>query len=238
MGEAPQCAHWGGEGCAKAETLSVIAVNGADSSPGGGAKKLVQTWRMIKMSIILASASPRRKELLNMLGVKDLKILPAVGEEKADRTLPPDALVEALASHKAREVAAKCAASDIVIAADTIVWHDGRVYGKPHSEAEAADMLRALSGNAHAVYTGVSVMKDGRELRAAERSAVHFRALSEEEIAAYIQTGEPMDKAGAYGIQGRASLFVTGIEGDFFNVMGLPLCRLGLMLKELGVSLL
>ena len=190
------------------------------------------------MSIILASASPRRRELMQMLGVKDLKIIPAVGEEKADPALPPDALVRALASHKAREVAAKCAPGDIVIAADTIVWHEGRVYGKPHSECEAAQMLRALSGRAHAVYTGVSVLKDGRESLAAERSAVHFRALSEAEIAAYIATGEPMDKAGAYGIQGRASLFVEGIEGDYFNVVGLPLCRLGLMLRELGVSLL
>ena len=175
---------------------------------------------------------------MQMLGVKDLKIIPAVGEERADPALPPDKLVQALASHKAREVAAKCAPGDLVVAADTIVWHEGRVYGKPHSEGEAADMLRALSGRAHAVYTGVCVLKDGRESLAAERSAVHFRALSEAEIAAYIRTGEPMDKAGAYGIQGRASLFVEGIEGDYFNVVGLPLCRLGLMLRELGVSLL
>ena len=190
------------------------------------------------MSIILASASPRRRELMQMLGVNDLKILPAVGEEKADGALAPDGLVKALAAHKAREVAAKCGKDDIVVAADTIVWHLGRVYGKPHTEAEAAEMLRALSGDTHEVYTGVCVRLGERELRAAERSAVHFRPLSEEEIAAYIQTGEPMDKAGAYGIQGRASLFVEGIEGDFFNVMGLPLCRLGLMLCELGVRLL
>ena len=190
------------------------------------------------MSIILASASPRRKELLEMLGVKDLKIVPAVGEEKAAAGLTPDVLVKALASHKAREVAAACAPDDIVIAADTIVWHDGRVYGKPHSEAEAAQMLRALSGDTHEVYTGVSVIRNGKELLAAERSAVRFRELSDGEIAAYIATGEPMDKAGAYGIQGKASLFAEGIEGDFFNVMGLPLCRLGLMLKEQGVGLL
>ncbi len=190
------------------------------------------------MSVILASASPRRKELLEMLGVRDLRIVPAVGEEKAEAGLRPDELVKALASHKAREVAAKCASDDIVIAADTIVWHDGRVYGKPHSEAEAAAMLRALSGDMHEVYTGVSVIRNGKELLAAERSAVRFRALSDGEIAAYIATGEPMDKAGAYGIQGKASLFAEGIEGDFFNVMGLPLCRLGLMLKAQGVELL
>ena len=190
------------------------------------------------MSIILASASPRRRELMQMLGVKDLKVIPAVGEEKADRSLPPDELVKALASHKAREVAEKREKGDIVVAADTIVWHDGQVYGKPHTEAEAAGMLRELSGDTHEVYTGVCVLQGGRELQAAERSLVRFRALSDAEIAAYIATGEPMDKAGAYGIQGMGSLFVEGIEGDYFNVVGLPLCRLGLMLRELGVTLL
>ena len=190
------------------------------------------------MSIILASASPRRRELMQMLGIEDLKIVPAVGEEKAAPGLPPDELVKTLAAHKAEEVAAKCGKDDIVIAADTIVWHLGRVYGKPRTEAEAADMLRALSGDAHEVYTGVAVLRGGRLILEAERSAVHFRPLSDEEIEAYIRTGEPMDKAGAYGIQGKASLFVEGIEGDFFNVMGLPLCRLGLMLNRLGVSLL
>ena len=175
---------------------------------------------------------------MQMLGVKDLKIVPAVGEEKAAPGLTPDALVRALASHKAREVAEKCGPDDVVIAADTIVWHDGRVYGKPHSEAEASDMLRALSGNTHEVYTGVCVIRGEKELTAAEQSSVRFRKLTDAEIAAYIASGEPMDKAGAYGAQGLASLFVEGIEGDFFNVMGLPLCRLGLMLKELGVELL
>ena len=190
------------------------------------------------MSIILASASPRRKELLKMLGVEDLRIIPARGEEKADPALPPAELVKTLAAHKAREVAAQCAPADVIVAADTIVWADGRVFGKPHSEAEAAQMLRTLSGRLHEVYTGVAVIQSGRELLAAERSAVRFRALSEREIAAYIATGEPMDKAGAYGAQGKAALFVEGIEGDFFNVMGLPLCRLGIMLRELGVELL
>ena len=175
---------------------------------------------------------------MQMLGVQDLKIIPAAGEEKADPGLPPDELVKALAAHKAREVAAMCGKDDIVVAADTIVWHEGRVYGKPHSEAEAADMLHALSGDAHEVYTGVAVLRGGELILEAERSAVHFRRLSDAEISAYIATGEPMDKAGAYGIQGRASLFVEGIEGDYFNVVGLPLCRLGLMLRELGVSLL
>ena len=190
------------------------------------------------MSIILASASPRRRELMQMLGVKDLKIIPAVGEEKAAPGLSPGELVKALAAHKAKEVAAKCAPGDIVIAADTIVWHLGQVYGKPHTEAEAAEMLRALSGNTHEVYTGVAVLRGETLLLESDRSAVRFRPLSDAEIDAYIRTGEPMDKAGAYGAQGKAALFVEGIEGDFFNVMGLPLCRLGLMLSKLGVELL
>ena len=115
---------------------------------------------------------------------------------------------------------------------------DGRVFGKPHSREQAATMLRSLSGRAHEVYTGVIVIKNGREVSGAERSVVHFRELSEDEIQRYIDTGEPMDKAGAYGAQGKAALFVRGIEGDFFNVMGLPLCRLGAMLKAQGVVLL
>ena len=124
------------------------------------------------MNIVLASASPRRRELMQMLGVKNLKIIPAVGEEKAARDLAPDALVRALASHKAREVAALCDPDDVIVAADTIVWHRDRVYGKPHSEAEAADMLRALSGERHEVYTGVCVIRGERELTAAEQSFV------------------------------------------------------------------
>ena len=168
------------------------------------------------MSIVLASGSPRRKELLEMLGIEDMKIIPAKGEEIPPEGAGPAELVVALATAKGREVAAQCAADDVIIAADTIVWHDGRVFGKPHSREQAATMLRSLSGRAHEVYTGVVVIKNGREVSGAE----------------------PMDKAGAYGAQGKAALFVRGIEGDFFNVMGLPLCRLGAMLKEQGVVLL
>lgn len=175
---------------------------------------------------------------MEMLGVEGLIVSPAAGEERADPSLGPEALVKALSAAKAREVAARCAPEDIVIGADTIVWHGGRVYGKPHSSAEAADMLRALSGETHEVFTGVTVLANGRELSECERSAVRFRELSEAEIAAYVATGEPMDKAGAYAAQGKAALFVQGIEGDFFNVMGLPLCRLGQMLKTQGVELL
>ena len=190
------------------------------------------------MAVVLASGSPRRRELMGMLGVKDMKIIPAKGEEIPPEGAGPAELVVALAAAKGREVAAQCAGDDVIIAADTIVWHDGRVFGKPHSREQAAEMLRSLSGRAHEVYTGVVAIKNGREVSGAERSVVRFRELSEDEIQRYIDTGEPMDKAGAYGAQGKAALFVRGIEGDFFNVMGLPLCRLGAMLKEQGVVLL
>ncbi len=190
------------------------------------------------MNVVLASASPRRRELMEMLGVMNLKILTARGEEIPPEYASGPELVEALALAKAREVAASCSAEDIVIGADTIVWVDGQPFGKPHSEEEAARMLRRLSGDCHTVYTGVAVLHGGAESVEHEESRVWFRELSEKEITRYIATGEPMDKAGAYGAQGRGALFVRAIEGDFFNVMGLPLCRLGQMLKKQGVELL
>ncbi len=191
------------------------------------------------MDVILASASPRRKELMEMLGIRNLKIRPARGEERPPAGAGPEELVLALASAKAEEVAGLYALEeDVVVAADTVVWIDGRVLGKPHSRQEAAAMLRRLSGRTHQVYTGVCVLKGGRGLSRCERSSVRFRPLSEEEIAAYVATGEPMDKAGAYGAQGLGALFVERIEGDFFNVMGLPLCSLGQMLKQQGVVVL
>lgn len=190
------------------------------------------------MSIVLASGSPRRKELLEMLGVENLLIIPAKGEELVPQNALPGEIVISLAAQKGREVAALRPAGDIVISADTIVWHEGRVFGKPHSEAEAFSMLSSLSGNTHEVYTGVCVIKDGSECHEYECSRVTFRKLTSDEINAYIADGEPMDKAGAYGAQGKGSLFVEKIDGDFFNVMGLPLCRLGQMLKKQGVELL
>ena len=175
---------------------------------------------------------------MEMLGVAGLVVRPAAGEERADPSLPPPELVNALAAATAREAAADAEADDVIVAADTIVVFGGRVYGKPHSPAEAAEMLRTLSGCTHEVYTGVCVIRNGVELCRADRSAVSFRTLSEGEIERYIRSGEPMDKAGAYGAQGKGALFVERIGGDFFNVMGLPLCLLGEMLKEQGVELL
>lgn len=190
------------------------------------------------MSVVLASGSPRRKELLEMLGVKDMKIIPAKGEEIAPAGVGPGELVMALASAKGNEVKAICSPEDVIIAADTIVWFEDRVYGKPHSVAEASEMLHKLSGRSHQVFTGVSVIHGDKEIKQFEMSYVKFREMTDREIDAYIATGEPMDKAGAYGAQGKGALFVTGIDGDFFNVMGLPICRLGTMLNEQGVGLL
>ena len=190
------------------------------------------------MSVVLASGSPRRKELLEMLGVKDLKIIPAQGEEKAPEGAGPGELVMALASAKANEVRKLCAPDDVIIAADTIVWFEEKVYGKPHSRDEAISMLTKLSGNSHHVYTGVCVIRAQQEIKEFEVTKVRFREMTAREIEAYVDTKEPMDKAGAYGAQGKGALFVEGIDGDFFNVMGLPVCRLGKMLNEQGVGIL
>ena len=189
------------------------------------------------MKFVLASASPRRRELLSALGL-EFEVRPALGEEHPESGLSGGETAKRLSCAKCLEVAAGAGEDDVVIAADTVVCLDDKILGKPADAADAKRMLRALSGRDHRVFTGVTVARGGRVLSDYEETAVHFRPLTEREIAAYIATGEPMDKAGAYGIQGRASLFVRGIEGDYFNVVGLPLCKLGQMLKELGVDLL
>ena len=187
------------------------------------------------MSIVLASASPRRRELLAMLGVENLIVLPAVGEEVFSKEMLPSDIVSALSLAKASEVAAHRSETDVIIAADTIVVLGGKILGKPHDKTEAFQMLAALSGKVHDVYTGVTVIRGDTVYTEYERTLVRFRNITEREILAYIETNEPMDKAGAYGAQGIGSLFVESIEGDFFNVMGLPLCRLSKMLEKLGV---
>ena len=127
---------------------------------------------------------------------------------------------------------------DIVVAADTIVVCGGRILGKPHSEAEAAAMLSMLSGRAHQVMTGVTVLRGEKSETFTEVTELHFRPLTEQEISAYVSTGEPMDKAGAYGIQGGGALFCTRLEGDYYNVMGLPVCRLGGVLRRMAPELM
>ena len=161
-------------------------------------------------------------------------VRPAKGEELAHPELTPDQLVEELARQKALEVSAEAASDDVVVAADTVVAIDGKVLGKPHDKVHAAEMLSALSGREHTVYTGVAVKRGETLLVEHEATQVRFRPLTEREIDLYIQTGEPMDKAGSYGIQGCGALLVEGIRGDYFNVVGLPICRLGRMLAQVG----
>ena len=189
-------------------------------------------------NIILASQSPRRRELLARMGIPHFDVIPAREEEQTDPTLPAGRLVKALAQQKAREVAARVPPDAIVIAADTVVAIDGEILGKPHSPAEAAEMLQKLSGRQHTVCTGVAVRQIDVELVEGESAQVRFRPLSPQEIATYIATGEPMDKAGAYGVQGKGALLVERLDGDFFNVMGLPVLRLSRMLQRFGVCLL
>lgn len=188
------------------------------------------------MRIILASQSPRRRELLGRMGITEFEVRPAKGEETAPAGLEPGALVEHLAEQKAAEVCRDAQSGDVVIAADTVVACDGKVLGKPRDEGQAREMLRLLSGRSHTVYTGVAVCRDGETLVEHEATQVRFRSLREEEIGQYVSTGEPMDKAGAYGIQGYGCLLVEGIQGDYFNVVGLPVCRLGGMLRRVGVD--
>ena len=183
--------------------------------------------------IILASQSPRRRELLGQMGFS-FTVRPAKGEELPHPELTPAQLVEELARQKALEVSAEAEADDVVVAADTVVAIDGKVLGKPHDKVHAAQMLSALSGREHTVYTGVAVKRGETLLVEHEATQVRFRPLTEREIDLYIQTGEPMDKAGSYGIQGYGALLVEGIRGDYFNVVGLPICRLGRMLAQVG----
>ena len=182
---------------------------------------------------ILASQSPRRRELLSRL-VSDFEILADDSEETLIPGEKPEQAVKRLAQEKAENVSKKTGKDALILAADTVVVLEGRILGKPKDEADAFHMLSSLSGNTHQVFTGIAVLdaKTGRCETAAEMTKVRFRKLSEEEILRYIASGEPMDKAGAYGIQEKGALLVEGIEGDYFNVVGLPLCRLGILLRE------
>lgn len=187
------------------------------------------------MKIILASQSPRRRELLERMGISDFEIIPAQGEEMFDPGLTPGQLVEELSRRKCVEVSAAHPEA-LVIAADTLVAVNNRVLGKPGSEEDASRMLHTLSGRLHMVYTGVTVACGGKLVTEHEMTSVRFRALSDADIIRYIATGESMDKAGAYGIQGYGCLLVEGITGDYYNVVGLPVCRLGRILTSFGVD--
>ena len=182
------------------------------------------------MSLILASASPRRKELLGLFHIP-FEIRVADIDEAMDPGKSPFDEVARVSRLKA--LAVNREDNDTVIAADTIVVCCGRVLGKPKSEEDAVEMLRLLSGRDHQVMTGVTVLRGEKCETFTEVTDIHFRELSDWEIWAYVATGEPMDKAGSYGIQGGAALFCTHMVGDFYNVMGLPVCRLGQALREI-----
>ncbi|MBR4530551.1 MAG: septum formation protein Maf [Lachnospiraceae bacterium] len=188
--------------------------------------------------LILASASPRRKELMETAGLA-CTVIPAAGEEKC-ADLSPEETVRVLARAKAEEIwelvthGARAGEfqKPIVIGADTVVSLEGRIFGKPRDRADAARMLGQLSGRTHEVYTGVAVLSPDEEILFAERTEVDVETLSAEEIEAYLATGEADDKAGAYGIQGRFGIHVTGIRGDYANVVGLPVSRLYRTLRD------
>ena len=202
--------------------------------------------------IILASQSPRRKELLEQMGL-EFEICPAKGDEVITKTIPEEVVME-LSKQKAEEVAAMVSSfgenhkeittpSDIlVIGADTVVAYDGKILGKPKDEEDAKRMLTMLSGNTHSVFTGVTLVlidKNGRagELVFYEKTDVKMHALTEMEIDRYIATGEPMDKAGSYGIQGKCAIYVEKIDGDYNNVVGLPIARIYHELKNIGIDM-
>ena len=188
------------------------------------------------MKVVLASASPRRLELLKQVGV-EAQVCPAAFAEEAGQKVPAQLLALQNAGGKCRAVVAAKGDAVPVIAADTIVVIDDVVLGKPHDAHEAAAMLARLSGRKHEVLTAVAVACGGKELARVCATGVFFRQLTAAEIAAYVATGEPLDKAGAYGIQGRGALLVEKIAGCYNNVVGLPLSMLDGMLKEIGVNM-
>ena len=182
------------------------------------------------MNVILASQSPRRRELMELV-YTPFTVQVAHADETMDPNGDPGEQVAVVSRRKAEAI--HCADDDIVIAADTIVVCDGKILGKPRDEADAVRMLTMLSGRDHQVMTGITLHKGSRYLSHTEVTRVFFRSLSATEIADYVASGDPMDKAGSYGIQSGAAKFVCRIEGDYFNVVGLPVCRLTLLLKQL-----
>ena len=184
------------------------------------------------MAVILASKSPRRQELLRTMGIEDFVIRPVWADEHVPENAGPAEIVQTICARKADAARAAAADTDTIIAADTLVFLDGVPLGKPADAQDAKRMLRALSGRSHTVWTGVAVCRGAyRDVRAVG-TEVFFRPMTEAEIDAYTATGEPMDKAGAYGIQGRGCVYIEGIRGDYFNVMGLPVSTLYTMLRQ------
>ena len=191
----------------------------------------------MKKKLTLASASPRRRELLEMLGLFELDIIPAKSEAEYPKNVPEAEAVQFIAGEKAKDTASRAPKGSLVLAADTIVSLDGVILEKPKDRDDAFRMLRTLSGRKHTVYTGMALMQDGRFQTDYASADVWFRELRDAEIWAYIDTGSPLDKAGAYGAQDMAALFVERIDGEFYTVVGLPICRLGKLLKDFGVNI-
>ena len=187
------------------------------------------------MNLILASASPRRQELLKLFGIPFCVKVADIDETMDPEKSPFD---EVARVSRKKAMAIPHGEEDVVIAADTIVVCQGRVLGKPHSEAEAAEMLQLLSGRDHQVMTGCSILRGEHCETFTEVTDLHFRPLRQSEIARYVASGEPMDKAGSYGIQGGAALFCEKMTGDYYNVMGLPVCRLGEVLRKIAPELM
>lgn len=188
--------------------------------------------------IILASASPRRRELLEQGGIP-FTVIPSQAEEKITTEQPGQA-VEELSYLKCSDIYEKSLGDVLVIGADTVVASEGKILGKPSSQKDAVKMLQSLQGREHEVYTGVTIIaREGNENRKKtfhEKTKVVFYPMSDEEIRSYVNTGEPMDKAGAYGIQGKSAVFIKEISGDYNNVVGLPLARLYQELKNMGIE--
>lgn len=184
------------------------------------------------MKLILASGSPRRSEILKNAGY-EFVVKPTSADESLPGGILPEDAVKLLSERKAD--AAKIECSDVVLSADTVVALGGRILGKPSDKAEAFSMLRSLSGKTHSVYTGVTIKSAEKKRVFAVKTDVLFYPLTDDEINAYIATGDPFDKAGAYGIQGRAAVFVEKIDGDYYSVVGLPLSRCARVLRDFGI---
>ena len=188
--------------------------------------------------IVLASGSPRRQELLGRMGITDFIVRVPEVEESYPAGLSPEETVCYISREKSDAARLLCDENELIITADTMVFLDDKRLGKPKDEAQALEMLTALAGRRHTVCTGVTVRRGNVILTRAQSTDVYFRPATERELRAYIRTGEPMDKAGAYGVQGKGSLLVRRIDGDFFNVMGLPVEMLAEMLKTFEIDLL
>ena len=188
--------------------------------------------------IVLASASPRRQELLKNIGISEFDIRIPQADESYPQGLTAQEVVACISRKKAEAAVQLCSEDEIVITADTMVFLDDQRLGKPADKADALRMLTDLQGRHHTVCTGVTDRQGDKILTESESTEVYFRPATESELLAYIATGEPMDKAGSYGIQGGAALFVEKLQGDYYNVMGLPVCRLLQMLRELAPDMM